>query len=249
MATKLENFNMALSEVASRANVVAVNEATKEATACNLHYDNVRKTLLRAAHWGFARKQLDLVELGNAAANTSLYPWAYMYEYPADCIKMRYLLWPPQTTSSQVIPASESVGALWTPSRASPFLIATCDIGSPTPTPTKVILTNVQAAIGVYTWDCNDETLWDEGYNDAVIAGLCSKLCLPLTGNIKMKVTFEQLAMRIVNEARASDGNEAMPVSDHVPDWIMARGAPEAWANYTGPGFMYQSWDNIGWAE
>lgn len=248
MPTKLEIWNQSLSAIGAQGSVADEDEVSKEAAACRLHYDNVRTTLLRAAHWGCARFQLALDEAGNAVDGTSIYPWLYIFEYPTDCIKLRYLI-APAPTNEDSVPTGDPLGNYFQPSRSNRFLVGLNSVTSGmTTTTSKVIMTNVKDAVGIYTLNLEDPALFDDGFADALIAGLSAKLCLPLTGNVQMKTTFEQLAMRAVNDARVSDGNEAMPSVDSTPDWLATRGDGNAFP-WNGPGVWYQSWDNIGWAE
>lgn len=242
--TIVDLCNLALSEMGARASIVDLNENSKEAKACKLHYDQVRNELLRAAHWGFARSQKALTQLGTASEETSQHPWLYMYAYPADCIKMRYLMQTPtvNTAGAEVVLVGDQFngGVIPGPSRANRFLIG--NNGTQ-----RVVLTNVQAAIGVYTGDITNPALFDEGFAQAVVASLAAKLCIPISGNAGIKAQFEQLAFRRVQEARAADGNEALASTDHVPDWI--RGRTGSLTADQAPGFWYAPWDSLSWGE
>lgn len=233
--------NKALSEMGARAKISALNEVSKEAEACALWYDDVRRSLLRSAHWAFARKQLLLTEVGNAVDGTALIPWGYEYEYPEDCIRLRYLFIDQTIVNGDVVPTGDGVFYPWMmPSRANRFLI-----GQGTED-TKVILTNLQSAVGVYTADITDTDQFDSGFEDAMVAGLASKLVIPLAGNADMKITFEQMARAVIDAARAAD-NEAIPTTDHTPDWILARNGGAAELPWQGPGMWYQYPANTGW--
>lgn len=250
MSTDITICNQALSLIGARAEITALADVSKEAKTCNLWYDSCRQDLLRSAHWSFARKQLALDELGNAVDNTSLYPWQFMYEYPEDCLKVRYLLPPPPTSDNDVIPAAEAFVPWAMPSRAHRFIVGQASIGTPTPVDTKVILTNVEEATGVYTADVTTVSLFDKLFESALVHALAATIVLPLSGNVAMKGTFESIALGAVNRARAMDGNEAMPSTDHVPDWIATRGYVGD-PYYSGPGIgqWYASWDSVPWGE
>lgn len=238
MPAVVDIWNQALSECGARAIVAATTEQSKEAQVCSIHYDNLRTSILRSAPWSSARMQasLTLVEDYSASPATNQYPWLFGYTYPSDCLKMRYVLDGTPVVNGQAIPG-------WSPRRQNRFLPALDPTGT-----SKVLLSNVQNAIGVYTKDIQDVTLWDSGLWDAVVAALCAKIVIPLTGNVQMKGTFEQLAGRAILEARAQDGNEAMPSIDHTPDWISTRGfypvLPDG-----GPGYWFTPYDNTQWGE
>lgn len=78
--------NMALSRIGTRSMVQTLNEASTEAQACRLLFDQARDATLEAHDWGFARKRVALADLG--AAPTA---WGHRYALPSDCIAPRFL--------------------------------------------------------------------------------------------------------------------------------------------------------------
>jgi hypothetical protein len=244
MATEVTVANKALSMIAARGTIAALNETSKEAQTVNLWFDDTRKMLLRCAHWGFARKQLLLTELGNLEDETSLYPWGFKYTYPTDCVKLRYLLYVPES-GNDAIPADSLFPASYLgPSRANPFII-----GYDVTSTNRVVYTNLEDATGVYTADIEDPNDWDAGFEDAMVAALAAQICLPLSGNANMMVEFRRQAKQILDAARAADGNEAIPRTDHTPDWIAARGIEPGWPYGFAGGMWYQGWDSLSWGE
>lgn len=248
VASVLDVWNQALSEVGARGQVTSLTENSKEATICNIHYNNTRTSILRAAPWACARFQASLTVLEsyqNVPPNNQI-PWMYSYTYPADCLKLRYLLCPPVLDNSTIVTTGD-VLQWYLPSRRNRFLPGLDTTGTQ-----KVILTNVSNAMAVYTKDLQDVTLWDSGLWDAVVAALQAKIVIPLTGNVQMKKTFEDLAMGSITEARAQDGNEALPTSDHMPDWISTRGYGDGFSGFPAMntlGIWYTGYDNLTWGE
>jgi hypothetical protein len=64
--------------------------------AANRIYWPTLRQLLAAAHWNFARKQIDLVMLADIGGQYSAMrdvpaPWGYMYEWPVDCVHARFV--------------------------------------------------------------------------------------------------------------------------------------------------------------
>jgi hypothetical protein len=67
-------------------------------------YVPARQELLRAAHWNFARKQVDMAMIADARGEFPnimgqietrvIRPWRFEYQYPIDCLKVRFV---PQT--------------------------------------------------------------------------------------------------------------------------------------------------------
>lgn len=253
MTEVIDIWNMALLGVGAQATVADIDEDSKEANTCRTFYTNLRTSLLRAAPWGFARRQIALTELGNLEEETSPYPWLYKYAYPTDAMCMRYLIPPPMIQDGQVVvPAGAVLGVPgWMPSRANRFIIANDYVeADPEADPPvvgvnrKVILSHVYEAIGVYTADIDVPDLWDNLFVDAMVGALAATICFPITGNVRMMGQFRTQAFEAIMQARASDGNEAMPTVDHTPDWIRARGIPSAYTGpLDGPGMWYQGWD------
>jgi hypothetical protein len=196
--------NRALDEIGARAVIANLNEASLEATTCARHYDNCRRMLLRTAPWGFARKQANLALLGDLTSGTSPQPWQYKYQYPADCVLFRYIMSP--------------VGLPRQPDISARFLLNYEDAN-------QTILSNVSQAIGVYNADVQDPTRFDDLFQNALTLFVASKLAIPLTGNAGIKQAMEALLKDAVVQARASDANEGLTSSGHVPDWIAGRGA------------------------
>lgn len=88
-----------------------IEEGTKEAQLCLLHYGQCRRKLLRAAHWGWARKQAPLQMLADSSGNTpnvgTKVPghWCYEYAFPTDGLKSRFVPWNRENTGVGGVPA------------------------------------------------------------------------------------------------------------------------------------------------
>jgi|SRR6185312_3707255 len=245
--------NMALSEMGARVTLNNLNtDATPAAVNCRIWYDRLRRQLLRSAPWGFSRKVVQLTPTGSILNNPpdNQYPQLFNYAYPSDCLKVRYLLPapPPIPGVASPAPGEPLIWYPWMmPSRNWRFLVSS--VGD-----TSQILANIQQAVGVYNADITNCDLFDELFIGALAAALAEKLILPLSGNIQMKQGFIGIASKAVTDARAADGNEALPSTDHTPDWIAVRGLPGS-AAFLGPGGMaewgmwYCDWNTGGYGD
>lgn len=226
--------------------IASLAEQSRAAVQCALWYDNQRQSLLRTAPWGFARRQQVLTLLGSYVDATSPYPFLYKYAYPSDCLKFRYILAPP----SNVAPTGPQVSVgqpgpvCWAPSRANRYLVMV-EVDPDTNISTKVIVSNVALAIGVYTADVVDTDLFDPMFESALAASLAYKLVIPLSGNVGMREQFRLSSEGSITNARVADGNEAIPTTDHVVDWMSARGV-SGYAGMPGCGADWGSW-NCSW--
>lgn len=218
--------NRALSDIGTRTQISQFNDGSTEGEQCGLWYDNTKQDLLRAAPWGFARRQLPLTLLAQYNDPSVPFPWLYKYQYPADCIKFRYMLPPPTFVDQTVVPPQVGVGPQgpynWRPSRQWRFLV-NMDVDEVSGLETKTLITNVPQAIGVYTRDVQNPDMFDSLFSSALTAALSFRLVIPLSGNAGMKNDFKSAAADAILQARVADANEAIPTSDHVVDWMAAR--------------------------
>lgn len=206
--------NMALARMGTQTQISSLADPTNAAQQCALWYDALRQDLLREAPWGFARKQLVLSQLGYFSNGTSPYPWLYKYAHPSDCLKMRYVLPSPPELSD---------GAYYRPlpHRDHKYIIGH-DVDADN-NEIAVVLTNVEAAIGVYTCDVQNVDLFDSKFTQALVALLAHDLIIPLAGNIGMKESLMADKQKLVLSAQAADGNEAISTNDIEVDWIEGR--------------------------
>ena len=257
MTSSVDLCNRALSQIGTRSTIASLSEASAEAVNCSLWYDSQRKALMRAAPWGFNRRQIALSQVGDLYPDaTSPYPWAYAYAYPADCLKARYVLAPPPSVStagtSTNVPQTGSViypTSYWSPNRNNRFVIHNAVDANGNSS--KLVLSNVYEALLVYTGDEQNPEMFDDMFTQALVDVLSYRLVIPLTGNAGMRTEFKQAAMTSIMEARAADGNEGMPSADHTPDWIKTRGIdspygmnPLPWSQW---GDWYSGYDNMAW--
>lgn len=253
--------NAAASEVGARNQITSINpsDGSNEANQCAIWYDRTRRALLRTAHWGFARQQKPLQQVGDLYPDqTSPYPYLYAYDYPADCIKFRYILQPPILNPAgnvSLTPGATLIGPTWlTPSRSNRFIV-TANQGQPGAN-NRLLVSNVYQALGVYTEDVIDPTQFDDLFSDALLSLMAYRLVTPLSGNVGMRQEYRQSAQEAILQARAADGNETIAKTDHTPDWINARmvgannvygfgpfsyGGVGEWGNWWG-GFDDMSW-------
>ncbi len=237
MPSQVDIVNRALAAISARATVSSIvpSDGSNEANNAALLFQPTYEMLARAAFWNCFRKQAPL-SIVKAAAGTPenvsgttlpipTPPWLYGYAYPADCLMVRFLL--PNYGSATgpagaPFPTLGLAAAGFGTNLAAPFVVShdTDNSGNPI----RTILANLDQAQAVYTINQPNPQLWDAGFQEAMVAGLGAKLVPALTGNGPMLQMQAGIATRIVNEARARDGNEGLAVVDHVPDWIRIRG-------------------------
>lgn len=251
MTTETDVCNRSLSAIGTSTTIASLNEDSTEARQCKLLYAPTRDRVLRMARWGFARKMVNLSLLKAMPgtpenqtvpapyvwdpATMPQFPWLYSYAYPSDGLLMQRV--PLQYTSS-----AASVGAVpLTTATSYAFGLNQSEVASSRFTvaqdtdldgnPIKVVLTNVDLAIGVYTVRTTNPDLFDELFTEALVAALGASLTISLTGNMALSQKQYGTANGAILLARVSDGDEGITVQDHIPDWITVR-ASGAGAGY-----------------
>jgi hypothetical protein len=250
--------NQALDEIGV-APIGSLTDGTTAATAATRIYWLTLRSVLSAAPWNFARKEIPMTLLGSSIppstdpnapstfGNPVPNPWIYMYEWPVDCVHFRY------------VPAGSEFGfrQWWGP---APFLVHSYQLPNPLgggwddieghdPDSTKVVLANVANAHGVYTGLMQYPDAWDALFQKAFSLTLAAQLCLPCIKDRKDAVLLRRecraMAVEALNNARIRDGNEGWTVHDHTPDWIRVRDS-----GYLGWGPSgWQGWNPLPWAE
>lgn len=203
----------------------------------------------------------------------------YSYAYPADCARIRYIPYnpfqTPPTPATNTTPANGDAPltsaqtnptALWQPIRPSLYLITNdpnyntpADQGGlstpgQSPVGNTTILSNVQYASCVYTFDAIYPQLWDNLFTSAMVAYLASEVAMAIWSSQKNpKIGMEMrngqiaIAKNKVVEARIASGNETTVSTQHIPDWMRVRSSGgyngignTGWG--TGAGGCYGTW-------
>lgn len=222
-ADLLDIWNDAILNVGAGTAISATTEQSAAAAACALRYKGVVERLVRETDWSCLRRRVALAEVSSGA----VWPpgWAYLYEYPADCVAIRGF----------------DVGwAGYRPAAAIAYEVGDdSDAG-------KVIYMNVRDATLVYSsfaLDLDDapcEAKFDSSMREALGWALAAAIAGSLTGNPQIVANARTEAARTLAEARAANANESASNSmDAVPpESLQVRGAID-----TGVGVPYgPSW-------
>lgn len=264
MTTDVDLANEAILAVGGRGEIARMNEQSNAARYARTFYQTTLDDIQRAAHWNFARKTDYLSQLkaapgapGNTAAGTQNWdpatqpppPWLYEYQYPADCLKMRFIspqVAPNAFTGTPISSVPSFVPVPYYTLQPQRFLEALDD--KLKDGPQKVILTNQFQAIGVWTTRVTNPDLWDARFKLAFVSALGVRMCIPLSGDKGLAAAAKATAKEMILDARVTDGNEGLtfgPDTQRVPDWIAARGYEGDWAvggsmfgGYTNPGYL-----------
>ena len=187
--SQLALYNLAIASTGTNYRMTSTSEESEPAEICELYYESVRQTILRAAHWKSAKRHIRLTE--EAERNTSA-DWvstdpepgfAFSYELPANMLAARYL-----SDFSQFDIGYETDKK-----------ILSCDVGGSAATDAPVLC---------YTIDVMDVTLFEPDLYMAMYYGLGAHLCMALTGKPQRAQGLFNLANQQIVEARANTANE-----------------------------------------
>lgn len=205
--------NMALSYLGATP-IEDINEASKEAVECRLWYDYSRLQALRAMNWAFARKRTAPALHGD----TPPAEWAFRYQYPADCVAVRWIVNPLQGTglgSPFIQGVTADVRAMSTD--AIPFEVEMSTDG------TKSILTNEQEAEVVYTFDQESPVFFSPGFVDALSLLMASRMAFAITGKRSLTKDATESYLRTLRAVGAIDATEAVAPPPREAEWIRGR--------------------------
>ena len=202
---------MALDNLGAKSTIESFEEASAEARTIRLWYDQSRLTVLEAYPWSFATKRLALTEHSEDPPTNI---WAYRYQYPADCVKARSLQMPQWTVGGIVT----EVPAFLIQPDAIPFDIEMDSTGA-----FQTILTNLQDAILVYTFDQTNPQHFDRQFVIALSYMLAFNIAIKVTGRKAVKDDMAVYYKQALMEAAAANLNEKVEPPAREADSIRAR--------------------------
>lgn len=170
--TSPEDFiNAALGRIGYKRRVGSIYDGSDASKASLDIYAQTRDDELRSFEWGFAERNATLQLLKTApvsgyvspvvwTTDYPILPWIFEYQCPGDMLKLRALRCSPIFIPEFVPKPVE-------------YRIANDNAYNPT---RKVILTNLPAAICVYTGQVTDPTVWEASFAETMIASLARRL-------------------------------------------------------------------------
>ncbi len=181
---------------------------------------------------GYAPLPLVPISAANPIGSTptQIVAWQYEYAWPQDCVRLRQVkqplnqpnqglalpLWPGVNMSDPLL--SNILGDLGR--RINYQLALDADSNGQD---IRVILTNVEYALIIYTKLIDNPNLWDDEFSEAFVFMLGSHLVGALIGDKQIDKAMYEKATQMALTARAVDGNEQPVSPNHTPDWIRVR--------------------------
>jgi hypothetical protein len=190
--------NMALANCGTATTIESFTENSVEAKQIKLWYDFARQQAFEAFDWNFARKRIDLATHSDDAPSNE---WVYRYQYPSDALVIRRLENPNGKTDDAV-----------------PFEVENSESGEE-----KTILTDLQDARAVYTFDNQNPDMYSAVFINALASLLASYIGFVLTGKKAVVADNLQRYMVFLRMAEATRANERVEAQPRDTDWIRGR--------------------------
>lgn len=184
--------NAALELIAAQTQITSLNDGSPAAAAASVIYTPVVQLMLREMDPAFARLTATLtIQAGTTAPS----PWTYAYAYPSDCVRLR-----------QVRPPASGTGSLADVNNPYPVK-ANVAVAIVSAAPVKVIFSNQQNALAVYTSSSVVEADWDSDFSDAAVRRLANPLAMALSGRPDFaNAVLQQAAMSEQIAGAADEG-------------------------------------------
>ena len=154
MASIVQICNVALSRIGNNQFIDSIDEDSKQAELCALHYPMSVQQVLADGDWAFAEGRVVLALSGTPPTN-----WEYRYAYPNDCLKARRIAVP----GMEIVPLAQRIT----------FKVINSGSG-------KAIVTNWPEAELIYTLDVTDTTLFPPLFVSALAWRLAAELAMGL---------------------------------------------------------------------
>lgn len=195
MASAVQICNLALSMIGSRSTITSLTEQSVEAQQCNLHYKLALDAMLEGFDWPFARKTAALAGVGTPPTD-----WLYQYAYPSNCLAVR-----------EVIRLARELDPI-------PYTLSYDDTQA-----ARVILADDPDLVIRYTAKITNEALLSPMFVKALSAALAVQLTIPLTRDMNLLGTINDLASMALQAAQAGASNESEPDEERTASWVEGR--------------------------
>ncbi len=186
---------MALGHLGTKSQIQSLTERSKEAQEMLRWWDISRRTVLEEADWHFARKRVDLTDHADDPPDA----WGYRYQWPTDCVAFRRIL----------IPGSQDKNA--------PVFLEMAPDGS------RSILTDIQDAEGVYTYDETNTGKFSPTFSLALSYLLAFHACPSLSNEKNKRDELSKLYGTMFGKATDNNANQQTNNPSPDADWIAGR--------------------------
>lgn len=195
-ASKVDIFNLALTNISAKAFVQSLTENSNERKYCSANYDAAVRAVLEDHDWNFASTYKTLAK----TAATPQSPWTYQYTYPSGCLKAREIM--RGSNDEDIVEYRVDLDSNGTG---------------------KVIHTDRAEAILRFTKEVLTPGLFSSLAIEAISWKLATRIAIPLTSNAQMVQYAEQQYQIALSKAQSSNFNEGQDKGQPTPEHIQVR--------------------------
>jgi len=204
--SETEICNLALTRI-GHAMIASLDEGTKAADLCQLHYPRTRDSLLRLHPWSFAIKRATLA----LDVTTPNHEFDYRHSLPEDCVKVIRTDW-------------EATGYTGTAVYGFPGINGYADAMVPYRIEGRFLLANESVCKIEYVARITDTAQFDENFTDVLAQRLSAEICVALTDNQSMAKGLWEIYAAKLSDAQGNDAQEGTPREPvDLSGWPMAR--------------------------
>lgn len=199
MASVIEICNIALSRLGNSRTINSLQEQSKEAGLCDLHFDSALEEVLSDFDWNFATKRVALADTGNAPLD-----WQFAYRYPTDCLRITAIMVP---------------GMRNPPER----MRIEYQVGSDSDGTGRLIYTDQQEAWLQYVGKVTDPNMFDALFRSALSWKLASEIGMPLASAPNLVQNALTMYSQIIRSAGSHSMNESQEPVEPESEFTSAR--------------------------
>lgn len=200
MAADTDIANLSLGRLGVGVAISSLAQQSAEARLCARFYDQCRKEVLRAHPWGFSMAAVDLVEVSGQT-----FPgWTYVYQYPANCLMVRYV----GDEGGLRLVQTTLASCNWRDwnelqRRFMPFQVALKSDGA-----SRVLLSDVPDAKAFYTYDVTNTGVFPDDFSSTFAWRLAMEVGGPLQASADLVARARGEYLFWSSHSTAQDMNE-----------------------------------------
>lgn len=199
MASVIEICNIALSRLGNSRTINSLQEQSKEAGLCSLHYDSAREEVLSDFNWNFATKRVVLADTGKAPGD-----WQYAYRYPTDCLRITEIMVPGMRNAPERMKIQY-------------------EVGSDAEGTGKLIYTDQADAELKYVAKVTDPNMFDALFRSALSWKLAGEIGMPLSTAPTLVQNALTMYAQIIRSAGSHSMNESQEPEEPISEFTSAR--------------------------
>ncbi len=199
MPSVIEICNRALSNIGNSRSINSLNEASKEAGECSLHFDACRDAVLSDFDWNFASRRVALADTNSPPPD-----WQYAYRYPTDCLRITAIMVPGVRNPASADRVHYQVGA------------DSSGTG-------KLIYTDQPQAWLKYVMRITDVNMFDAIFQEALAWRLAAAINMALTGSADLGNNALNMYYRVILSAGSHSMNESQEPVQPESEFTIAR--------------------------